>query len=130
MVRPVPPAVHACLVPIYLPSDVVRAMVAMFNTGDVVDVEAVVAPEYFDYQELLSGPISGPAGFARVVEAARQGFVELEVTIEDLIVGVDRAAARLRWLGLRRSGESVDRQTIDIVRVENGKAVEHWGARS
>jgi predicted SnoaL-like aldol condensation-catalyzing enzyme len=33
-------------------------------------------------------------------------------------------------LGLRRSGESVDRQTIEIVRVENGKAVEHWGARS
>lgn len=40
----------------------------------------------------------------------------------------DRAAVRLRWIGLRWSGEHTERRTVDIVRVANGRAVEHWAA--
>jgi predicted ester cyclase len=54
--------------------------------------------------------------------------VRLEVTIEDLIAGPDRVAVRLHWRGSRASGEAVDRQTLEVVRIEKGKAVGHWGA--
>ena len=51
------------------------------------------------------------------------------MTVEDLITGSDRVAARLQWTGVRHDG-SVTRQTLKIVRIEDGMAVEHWGGRS
>ena len=50
--------------------------------------------------------------------------------VEDIFGTADRAVARIRWQGRRPDGEHVDRQTIDIIRVENERAVEHWGARA
>ena len=52
------------------------------------------------------------------------------MTTEDIFGTTDRAVARIRWQGRRPDGDHVDRQTIDIIRVENGRAVEHWGARA
>ena len=111
-------------------SAVMRAMVAAFNTGDVYDAAAAVHVDYVDHQGLGGAPMRGPTGFAAVVAAARSGYEELEVTIEDLIEDGDRAAARLRWSGIRSSGTRVDRETLEIIRVEGGKAIEHWGGRS
>ncbi|HEX7133003.1 MAG TPA: ester cyclase [Iamia sp.] len=110
------------------PGDVMRAMVAAFATGVVADV---VHPDYLDHQGLDGErPLRGPEGFARVVEVARRAYAELDVTIVDLVEGPDRAAARIAWRGVRATGEITERETIDIVRVEDGRAVEHWGGRS
>ena len=58
------------------------------------------------------------------------GYEELDVTVADLIPGPDRVAARLVWSGVRRSGEIARRETLEIVRIESGKAIEHWGGHS
>lgn len=50
--------------------------------------------------------------------------------MDDLIQAEDRVAVRLRWVGTKPSGEVDERETIDIVRVVDGQAVEHWGGRS
>lgn len=110
-------------------AEVMRKMVAMFSTGDLSDIQETVHPDYFDHQGLHGEPIRGPAGFESVVAAARASFATLEVTVEDLIAGRDRAAARLQWNGLRPEGQ-VSRQTVEIVRIKDGMAVEHWGGRS
>ena len=107
-----------------------RAMVSIFATGDLSKIKAVVHSNYLDHQGLGAGPIHGPGGFAMVVGAARSDYELFDVVLEDLIEGDDRCAARLRWIGTRRSGELVERETIDIVRFEHGRAVEHWGGRS
>lgn len=104
-------------------------MVAMFSSGDVSEVETHVHADYFDHQGLGGQPIRGPSGFATVVAAARSDYEHLEVTVEDLITGADRAAARLRWHGTRLHGEVVRRETLEIVRIVDGRAVEHWGGR-
>ncbi len=104
-----------------------RAMVAMFTTGDLGPLEATVDSEYLDHQGLGGAPLRGTEGFSRVVAAARSDHDDLVVTIEDLITGADRVVARLRWRGSRRSGQEVERETIEIVRIERGRAVEHWG---
>jgi predicted ester cyclase len=112
-------------------TDVMRAMVAAFDTGDVTQIEEVVHPEYLDHQGLPGErPITGVDGFIHVVGVARKGYTELSVTVEDLIDGADRVAARLAWNGVRLSGETTRRETIEIVRVESGRAVEHWGGHS
>ena len=51
------------------------------------------------------------------------------MTVEDLITGSDRVAARLQWTGVRHDAK-VTRQTLEIIRIEDGMAVEHWGGRS
>lgn len=110
--------------------EVLVAMVAMFNTGDVADVEAVIDDDYVDHQGLDGRPLIGPDGFRAVVQAARSGYRALTVAIEDLVEQEGRAAARLRWRGVRRHGDVVERVTIEMVHVRDGRAVEHWGARS
>lgn len=105
-------------------------MATMFSSGDVSKVQAVVHPDYFDHQGLGGEAVYGPSGFAKVVTAARSGYARLEVSVQDLLVADDRAAARLQWHGTRLDGDIVRRETIEIIRIEQGKAVEHWGARS
>ena len=105
-----------------------QSMVCAFATGDVSNVDALVAATYLDHQGLGGGAIRGPAGFRQVVAAARRAVPNLDVTIEDLIAEGDRVAARLRWHGTQAAdGATVNRETIDIVRFAQGQAVEHWG---
>ena len=111
--------------------EVISAMVAAFDTGCVDDVSAFVDDGYIDHQGLHGEEVRGAAGFVRVVHAA--GVViwdALAVGIEDLIEDGDRAVARLRWTGTRPTGEVAERETIEIVHVRAGRAVEHWGGRS
>ncbi|MCA1706964.1 MAG: ester cyclase [Actinobacteria bacterium] len=110
-------------------SEVMRMMVTMFSTGDLSDLEETVHPAYLDHQGVRGEPVRGAAGFASVVAAARAGFTNLDVTVEDLITNTDRAAARLQWSVVQADGK-VTRQTLEIVRTEDGMAVEHWGGQS
>ena len=104
-------------------------MIAMFGTGDVTSVGGIVSESYVDHQGLRGVDICGIAGFAAVVAAARAAFTELHVEAADLIAEGDRAVARIRWHGTRPDGGVVDRETIDVIRVADGLAVEHWGAQ-
>lgn len=111
-------------------NEVLEAMVAMFASGDPSTAADVIDPDYLDHQGLGSGPIRGVEGFAHVVRANRAAYEQQVISIEDLFAVHDRAVARIRWTGRRRDGENVDRETIDVVRVHDGRAVEHWGARA
>lgn len=106
-------------------------MVAAFDTGDVSELDAIVHPDYLDHQGLPHvRPIRGVDGFRQVVEVARSGYEDFSVDLADLIEGVDRAAARLVWSGVRQTGETTERETLEVVRVDSGRAIEHWGGRS
>ncbi len=108
---------------------ILRRMVAAFEIGNLDDVETYVAHNYLDHQGLGS-PLHGPAGFCHVVQTAR-AQASVKVSIEDVVTDGVRAAARIRWRHQPHDGsDTVERETIDIVGVENGKAVEHWGAKA
>jgi predicted ester cyclase len=110
--------------------EVLSAMVTAFDTGRVDDVAAYVDADYTDHQGLHGEEVRGVSGFVSVVEVARGGHTSLSVLIEDLIEEGDRAAARLRWLGTRPDDGVVSRETLEVVHVRDGRAVEHWGGRS
>jgi len=109
-------------------SDVLRGMVAMFASGDPSGAAGIIAADYLDHQGMGAGPVRGVEGFAHVVRANHEAYERQEISIEDLFGKEDRAVARIIWRGCRPGGEVVDRETIDIVRVADGRAVEHWGA--
>ena len=107
---------------------VLLKMVEAFGTGDVARVDQFVSPDYVDHQGLGEGEVRGASGFANVVQVARRAVSGLEVRIEDVITEDDRVAARINWQGVSADGRMVERETIDIIRVVDDKAVEHWGA--
>jgi predicted ester cyclase len=65
----------------------------------------------------------------------REGFPDLRATVEDALTEGDRAAARVKvtgthdgeYMGIPASGKRIEIETIDIVRVADGKCVEHCG---
>jgi predicted SnoaL-like aldol condensation-catalyzing enzyme len=47
-----------------------------------------------------------------------------------LIAEGDKVVVRLRWHSTDLTGKTLDRETIDIIRLANGQMVEHWGAEA
>jgi len=111
------------------PRHVLEAMIAMFDSGDTAAVGDVVSESYVDHQGLGRVEVRGVSGFRSVVAAARGAFSELRAEPVELIAERDCAVARIRWHGIHADGKVVERETIDMVRVANGLAVEHWGAQ-
>ena len=75
-------------------ASVLLKLLEMFVSGDVSEVAQTVAGNYVDHQGLGKGPLHGPAGFARVVAAARRGVTDLRVSVQDVVEQEHRAAAR------------------------------------
>jgi predicted SnoaL-like aldol condensation-catalyzing enzyme len=111
-------------------TQVLEAIVAIFASGDASEASHIVAEDYFDHQGLGDEPIRGVDGFAHVVRTNYGAYEHQEITIEDIFGSGDRAVARIRWRGRRRGGEKIDRETIEIVRIVGGRAIEHWGTQT
>jgi predicted SnoaL-like aldol condensation-catalyzing enzyme len=104
---------------------VMRKIVEIFKAGNLDSVPSVIAAEYVDHQGLGDVEIRGPGGFGQLVMAVRSSGER--VAIEDLIAEGDRVAARLSW---HREQRGTSRETIDFLRIADGRAVEHWGTHS
>ncbi len=103
-------------------------MVEMFATGDVSGAGDVVADDYIDHQGLDGDELSGVDGFVRVVKAARDDYSALSVEVVDLEIADETVRGRLHWTGQRLDGVTDERDTTEILRVIDGRAVEHWGS--
>jgi predicted ester cyclase len=63
-------------------------------------------------------------------------FPDFRMNVEDMIVEGDRGVVRAKltgthqgeFMGIPATGRSINLTVIDIVRVSDGKAAEHWGA--
>ena len=109
--------------------DVLLRMVEMFATGEVDAARQTVAEDYRDHEPGHDPRTLGIDGFCERVRAERRGYVVLDVWPEGLVADQDQVTAQLHWQGLLPTGDTLDRITIEVVRVEDGRAVEHW-ARS
>jgi steroid delta-isomerase-like uncharacterized protein len=107
----------------------------VFTAGDVDRVEEFCAPDFVDHQEGPPGTPSGIEGMKAIVAMYHEAFPDLAVNIEDVIAEGDRVVIRATFTGTHRgelmgilaSGKRVEVDSIDIVRIEDGKAAEHWG---
>jgi predicted SnoaL-like aldol condensation-catalyzing enzyme len=98
------------------------------------------------FEELLSDKVinhSAPAGMPNGKESfcfflnnvLRQGFPNLKVEILDQVAERDLVTTRKRILathtgeilGIPASNKEVEINVIDIIRLQNGKYIEHWG---
>ena len=106
--------------------ELLEKIVYMFNTGDLSGVDDVFSSSYIDHQKPPHIDVDGPEEFRLIVQGARRSE-PFHVDILDVIEGQNKIVARLHWFGNDR-GRKIDRETIEILQVENGLVVEHWGA--
>ena len=104
--------------------------------GNLDLIDELTTEGYTDHEEALPGQPPGREGVRFFVSAMREAFSDIRVdTFEPVLVDGDLEAARAVFtgthqgelLGVAPTGKKVKIETIDIVRVEDGKVVEHWG---
>lgn len=114
--------------------EIMRRMVQAFNDGDISTLDSLVSDDYIDHQGIGGSKMYGPEGVAEVVRIARAARPRLRVDIRHLIANGDTVEAELFWYEIGEvrdsgSGDIYEKRTMEVVRCENGRAVEHWGER-
>ena len=95
--------------------------------------------EGFINRSAPAGTSSGPEGMWQTFQnVLRPALSNLRVTIHDQVAEEDRVTTRKTisgvhegmLLGIAPTHRKVDIEVIDMVRVKNGKYVEHWGVNT
>ena len=112
-----------------------RLVEEAFNRGNMSVVDEVVAPDFVEHEELPPGLPSDREGVKHMMTMMRSAFPDFKATIDDMIAEGDKVVLRMTWNGTQRgefmgiapTGKSVSVGVIDIIRIADGKFVEHWG---
>ena len=116
--------------------ELVRQMVEqMFNRGNLSRAEEFLAPDFVEHEELPPGIPPGRDGVKQLTATLRSAFPDLQATIDDIVAEGDKVVIRQTWSGTHKgafmgvppTGRRVSIGVIDIIRVDGGKFVEHWG---
>ena len=118
------------------PETVVRRLIEeSFNEGDLDVCEELTAPDLVEHQNFGPNHAAGAAGVKAVVTSLRRAFSDFHLEIEHLTVD-----GELVWLHLTGSGTNdgpfmgnaptarpMRIDVFDLIRVKNGRMIEHWG---
>lgn len=107
----------------------------VFNEGNLDVVDELIAADAVEHEEFPGLEGSGREVAKQFITIIRSAFPDVRVQAHDMIAEGDRVAARItftgthqgEFLGIPPTGKQVEVSTIDIIRVANGKMVEHWG---
>jgi steroid delta-isomerase-like uncharacterized protein len=91
--------------------------------------------DFIENQELPAGVPQGRDGVEHFFREWTQGFTDRNVTIDvevaegDLVTGYQtwRGTHTGEFLGIPATGKTIKVTAVDILRVADGKFVEHWG---
>lgn len=121
------------------PNDANSALVRRYieevlNGGKLEVLAELLAPDYKRYLAAGRPPLNAEQQQQRLA-GLRAAFPDLQITIDDLLAAGDRVAFRGTargthqgpLLGLAPTGKPWTVTALEIVRIENGRFVEHWG---
>ena len=103
------------------------------SAGNIDLIDEVCSPEFVNH----SAPPGIPAnreGIKIVAAMFRGAFPDSYFTVEDMVAEGDKVVTRKtfhgthegEFMGIPPSGRAVSMGLIDIVRISDGKVVEHW----
>jgi steroid delta-isomerase-like uncharacterized protein len=114
----------------------VRQMVEeVFNRGNISLADKFLAPDFVEREELPPGVPRGREGVKQLTAMFRSAFPDFKATIDDIIAEGDKVVIRQTWTGTHKgefmgmppTGKRMSIGVIDIIRIAEGKFVEHWG---
>ena len=112
----------------------VRYYEEIWNQGRLEVCNELIAPDYVNHSAPLHGLPAGPGGLKQIVAAVRRAFPDLHYTIEDIVLGGEKAALRTTLRGTHRgdlfgvapTGRTVEVQELQIEHLRDGQIVAHW----
>ena len=104
------------------------------NAKDADAIGQIMSANFIDH-DLPPGQEPGIEGMVAMMRGFFAAFPDLKVTIDQLIAEGDLVAAAMTtegtqtgdFMGIPASGKKISITEMHMVRVVDGKAVEHWG---
>ena len=115
---------------------IVRALIEEgFNEGNLDLVDAITSPELVEHQAFGPDHAAGAEGVRDVIASLRKAFDGFHLTIEDLVVSGDTVWLRMvatgthtgTFMGHAATNRPIRTDVFDVIRLEDGHMVEHWG---
>lgn len=109
-----------------------RVIEDALGRGDVQALDDIMAPDVREHQR---GNPSGREGTKGVFRGLRRAFPDFRVQIRFLDAAEDRAWVLFRasgthtgpFFGIPPTGKPMEIDVMDVVRIQDGRIVEHWG---
>jgi predicted ester cyclase len=106
-----------------------------FSQGHLGVCDELIADEIVEHQDYGPGHAPGAAGVKAVVTSLRRAFSDFKLEIEDMVVAGDTVWTRNvatgtndgPYMGHPPSGRTFRIYVFDVMRVCDGRVVEHWG---
>ena len=111
-----------------------RLHTELFASGDLATLDRFFAPDVVSH-DMPPGFPQGIEGVRMFFSAFREGMPDVAVQIDEIVVEEDRAAVATMiegthtgaLMGIEPTGRRISVRGIDMVRVEDGRIVEHRG---
>ncbi|HEY3764731.1 MAG TPA: ester cyclase [Gaiellales bacterium] len=106
-----------------------------FNGGDLSVADEVTGPGFVEHQDFGPNHAAGAEGVRAVIASLKRAFSDFRLEIQDVAVAGDTAWARLvatgthdgPFMGHAPTGRTMRADVLDVIRVADGRMVEHWG---
>jgi predicted ester cyclase len=121
----------------------VKDVVLRFNkdviaNGDRSAFESLMAPDFVNWTAPAGTEVGPDSMWNTFQNVLRPALSELSVTIHDQVAEGDKVTTRKTisgihtgtLMGIEPTGQRVTIDVIDIVRVADGRYVEHWGVNT
>lgn len=111
-----------------------RYLDEVWGKGNLAAVDEFLSPDYKRYLSPSSEPLN-IKGQKQRLTGFRAAFPDVEITVEDIFAEGDRVVFRSTMRGthqgifqeIQPTGKSVAVGLLDVIRIEDGKFIEHWG---
>ena len=106
-----------------------------FNGGNLDVCDALTAPAFVEHQNFGPGHAPGAEGVKAVIASLRSAYSDFRLQIEHLAVDGDLVWLHMTgsgtndgpFMGNPPTGRTIRIDVFDLIRVVDGRMVEHWG---
>jgi steroid delta-isomerase-like uncharacterized protein len=114
--------------------EIARGLYRRLNEGDFSVIDEVISDDFVEH-EAVPGIEPTKAGVRQLFEMFHAAFEGASFEVDSMIGEGDKVVAMCRmtgvhkaeFMGIARSGQTINVGTAEQFRFEDGKVVEHWG---
>jgi steroid delta-isomerase-like uncharacterized protein len=108
----------------------------LWFTGKTEGIEEIVAENFVSHMSMPGVSSTGIQQLKDLVAKSSTAFTDNKTEDMHMISEGDRVVVHYRWKGVNSgsmgegmpaTNKAIDVHTVDVLRFENGKVVEHWG---